>query len=46
MLSGEEAVEAARAAGDLPEDGTLPNDFYIDDPDADTVVLPSPRPHV
>jgi hypothetical protein len=40
MLSGDEAVEAARAAGDLPEDGTLPNDFYIHDPDSDTVTLP------
>lgn len=32
MLSGEEAVAAARQDGQMPEgEDTLPNDFYIDD---------------
>lgn len=37
LLSGEEAVEAARVDGQLPPDGTLPNDFYVDDDEATTI---------
>jgi hypothetical protein len=40
MLSGQEAVEAARADGQLPPDGQLPNDFYIDDDEASITILP------
>ena len=35
MLTGEEAVEAARAEGNLAEGETLPNDYYISNPDSD-----------
>jgi hypothetical protein len=38
MLTGEEAVEAARADGVLAEGETLPNDFYISNPDPDEIV--------
>lgn len=37
MLSGEEAVAAAREDGVIGQDEDLPNDYYIRDPD-DTVV--------
>lgn len=40
MLSGEEAIDAARDDGQLPPDGELPNDFYIDDDSAAVTVLP------
>lgn len=39
ILSGPEAVEAAIADGRIPEGGSLPNDFYIDDT-FQTVTLP------
>ena len=35
MLTGDEAVEAARAEGNLAEGETLPNDYYISNPDPD-----------
>ena len=38
MLTGEEAVEAAQADGNLAEGETLPNDFYISNPDPDESV--------
>ena len=38
MLSGEEAVEAARADGVLAEGEDLPNDFYISNPDVEETV--------
>ena len=38
MLTGEEAVEAARADGVLAEGETLPNDFYISNPDQEETV--------
>ena len=38
MLTGEEAVEAARADGVLAEGETLPNDYYISNPDAEETV--------
>ena len=40
MLSGDEAVAAAREDGQLPPEGMLPNDFYIDDDEASTTTLP------
>ena len=40
MLSGDEAVDAARDDGELPTDGELPNDFYIDDDSAEVTILP------
>ena len=39
VLSGGEAIEAAREDGQLPPDGTLPNDVYIDDDEDDVSVL-------
>ncbi|HUH08442.1 MAG TPA: hypothetical protein VML96_11655 [Egibacteraceae bacterium] len=40
FLSGQEAVDAARAAGDLPEgEDSLPNDFYILNEAPDSVRL-------
>ncbi len=38
LLTGEEAVEAARADGVLAEGEDLPNDFYISNPDLDETV--------
>jgi ABC-type glycerol-3-phosphate transport system substrate-binding protein len=38
MLTGEEAVEAAQADGVLAEGETLPNDFYISNPDLEETV--------
>jgi hypothetical protein len=38
MLTGEEAVEAARADGVLGEGEDLPNDFYISNPDTEETV--------
>jgi hypothetical protein len=38
MLTGEEAVEAAQADGVLAEGETLPNDFYISNPDPEETV--------
>ena len=38
MLSGEAAAEAARADGVLAEGETLPNDYYISNPDEDEIV--------
>jgi len=38
MLTGEEAVEAAQADGVLAEGETLPNDYYISNPDAEETV--------
>ena len=38
MLTGDEAVEAAQADGVLAEGETLPNDFYISNPDHEEVV--------
>jgi hypothetical protein len=38
MLTGEEAVEAARADGVLAEGEDLPNDFYISNPDSEEIV--------
>jgi hypothetical protein len=38
MLTGEEAVEAARADGVLAEGEDLPNDFYISNPDTEETV--------
>ncbi len=35
MLTGRDAVEAARAAGDIGPDEDLPNDYYISNPSAD-----------
>ena len=44
MLTVAEAVEAARADGVLAEGETLPNDFYISDPDtAETVANLDPN---
>lgn len=44
MLTGAEAVEAARADGVLAEGETLPNDFYISNPDtAETVANLDPN---
>lgn len=40
MLSGDEAVAAAREDGQLPPEGMLPNDFYIDDDEASITTLP------
>lgn len=40
LLSGDEAVEAAREDGALPPDGELPNDFYLDDDEAEESTLP------
>jgi len=37
LLSGQKAIEAARIDRHLPSDGTLPNDFYVDDDEAVTV---------
>jgi hypothetical protein len=39
MLSGEEAVLAARQDGVIGPDEDLPNDYYIRDPDGSTVEL-------
>lgn len=39
MLTGEEAVAAAREEGVIGEDEDLPNDFYIRDPDQSTIEL-------
>lgn len=39
ILDGEEAVEAAREAGDLGPDGRLETDFYVSDPDDHTRTL-------
>jgi hypothetical protein len=38
MLTGEEAIEAAQADGVLAEGETLPNDFYISNPDTEETV--------
>jgi hypothetical protein len=38
MLTGEEAVETAQADGVLAEGETLPNDFYISNPDPEETV--------
>ena len=38
MLSGEAAADAAREDGVLAEGESLPNDFYIDNPEEDEVV--------
>jgi hypothetical protein len=38
MLTGEAAAEAAQADGVLPEGETLPNDFYISNPDLEESV--------
>jgi hypothetical protein len=38
MLTGEEAVEAARADGVLADGEDLPNDFYISNPDLEETV--------
>jgi hypothetical protein len=38
MLTGQEAVEAAQADGVLAEGETLPNDFYINNPDTEETV--------
>lgn len=35
MLTGQAAVEAARAAGDIGPDEDLPNDYYISNPSTD-----------
>lgn len=35
MLTGEAALEAARAAGDIGPDEDLPNDYYISNPGSD-----------
>jgi hypothetical protein len=40
LLTGEAAVEAAREDGVVGEGEDLPNDFYIDDPESETVDLP------
>lgn len=40
MLSGQEAREAAAADGVIGSGEDLPNDFYIDNPDADLLTLP------
>lgn len=40
MLSGQEAREAATADGVIGPGEDLPNDFYIDNPDADLLTLP------
>jgi hypothetical protein len=40
VLSGHAAVDAARADGQLPPDGQLPNDVYVDDDDAAVTILP------
>lgn len=39
VLSGEEAVRAARAAGEIVEGESLPNDVYLHDPDDRTVEM-------
>ena len=38
MLTGEEAVEAAQADGVLAEGETLPNDYYISNPETEEIV--------
>jgi hypothetical protein len=38
MLTGQEAIDAAEAEGQLPEGETLPNDYYISNPDQEEVV--------
>jgi hypothetical protein len=38
MLTGEQAVEAAQAEGVLAAGDTLPNDFYISNPDSEEIV--------
>ena len=40
LLTGDEAVAAAREDGELPDDGELPNDFYVDDDTAAVTSLP------
>lgn len=40
FLGGEEALQAARADGAIAQDETLPNDFYIRNPERDTRVVP------
>lgn len=40
MLSGQEAREAATADGAIGPGQDVPNDFYIDNPDADLLGLP------
>ena len=40
MLTGEAAVDAARADGVLAEGEALPNDYYISNPEPDEVLAP------